>query len=521
MSSPTPDSLFLKEKSIIREGYGDWQTSYEFAKSVCLYLKSRGITPEVIVEPTCGIGNFIAAAIDVFDTIQKVYGVEIFNGHICQTEQRLRDYRNRNRIVYYKLYNTTVFAFDFEEIVRENTNKSILILGNPPWVTNSSLGKNDGTNLPIKGNINKTRGIEAITGKGNFDIAESICNLVIDAFSDHDNTHIALLVKSSVIRNILYRQYFHPRHIQDIRQLCFDAKKEFNVSVSASLFECHIGDDCQKQCLSYDFYSKKYSHKFGWVAEAFVSNIQDYEQTYFLEGQSPLIWRSGIKHDCAKVMELSLNDTVYYNGLKEVVDVDDKTVFPLLKSSDIGRGIKGVRKYLVLPQTNISEDTSILKKKAPKTYAYLLSHAIHLDGRKSIIYQNKPRFSVFGLGDYSFAPYKVVISSLYPDLIFSLVEPIAGKPVMVDDTCYLLGFKDFDYAKLTLFILQSELLKRFIRNISFTGAKRIVSKDLLMRIDLYKLSMTIDYSGVDITQEKILEYQNWLYMQTFPSLFSF
>ena len=69
MSSPTPDSLFLKEKSIIREGYGDWQTSYEFAKSVCLYLKSRGITPEVIVEPTCGIGNFIAAAIDVFDTI--------------------------------------------------------------------------------------------------------------------------------------------------------------------------------------------------------------------------------------------------------------------------------------------------------------------------------------------------------------------------------------------------------------------------------------------------------------------
>ena len=196
-------------------------------------------------------------------------------------------------------------------------------------------------------------------------------------------------------------------------------------------------------------------------------------------------------------------------------------VFPLLKSSDIGRGIKGVRKYLVLPQTNISEDTSILKKKAPKTYAYLLSHAIHLDGRKSIIYQNKPRFSVFGLGDYSFAPYKVVISSLYPDLIFSLVEPIAGKPVMVDNTCYLLGFKDFDYAKLTLFILQSELLKRFIRNISFTGAKRIVSKDLLMRIDLYKLSMIIDYSGVDITQEKILEYQNWLYMQTFPSLFSF
>lgn len=521
VSSPISDTFSPKGKGIIREDYGDWQTSYEFAKSVCLYLKSRGVTPEVIVEPTCGVGNFITAAIDVFDTIQKVYGVEIFKGHICQTEQRLQDYRNRNRIVYYKLYNTTVFAFDFKEIARENTNKSILVLGNPPWVTNSNLEKNNSTNLPAKGNIDKTRGIEAITGKGNFDIAESICNLVIDAFSDHDNTHIAMLVKSSVIRNILYRQHFHPRRIQDIRQLCFDAQKEFKVSVSASLFECHIGGDCQKQCLSYDFYSKKYSHKFGWVNEAFVSHIQDYEQTCFLDGQSPLIWRSGIKHDCAKVMELSLKDTLYYNGLKEIVDIDDKTIFPLLKSSDIGRGIKGVRKYLVLPQTNISEDTSILKKRASKTYSYLLSHAVHLDARKSIIYRNKPRFSVFGLGDYSFAPYKVVISSLYPDLIFSLVKPIAGKPVMVDDTCYLLGFKDLEYAKLTLFILQSELLKRFIRNISFKGTKRIINKDLLMRIDLYKLSMTIDYKGVDIAQEKIIEYQNWLYLQTQLSLFDY
>ena len=103
VSSPISDTFSPKGKGIIREDYGDWQTSYEFAKSVCLYLKSRGVTPEVIVEPTCGVGNFITAAIDVFDTIQKVYGVEIFKGHICQTEQRLQDYRNRNRIVYYKL----------------------------------------------------------------------------------------------------------------------------------------------------------------------------------------------------------------------------------------------------------------------------------------------------------------------------------------------------------------------------------------------------------------------------------
>jgi modification methylase nspV (methyltransferase nspV) len=516
----TPEPLFPKEKEdTIRENYGDWQTNYEFAKSVCLYLKNRGIVPDIVVEPTCGVGNFIAAAIDVFETVKKVYGVEIFKGYVDQTERKLQEYQKNNLIISYELYNADVFNFDFREIANQNPNQNILVIGNPPWVTNSGLGKNDGVNLPVKGNINKTKGIEAITGKGNFDIAESICDQIIDAFSHHSNTYIALLVKNSVVKNIIHRQHSHPRRIQDVRQLVFDAKKEFNVSVPASLFECHIGNDCQKECISYDFYTKRITHSFGWVNEAFVSNIQDYGRTSFLDGQSPLIWRSGIKHDCSKVMELSLNDSIYLNGLKEVVDVDDITVFPLLKSSDIGKGLKGVRKYLILPQTNISENTSILKKRAPKTYSYLLSHATYLDGRKSIIYKNKPRFSVFGLGDYSFAPYKIVISALYSDLMFSLVEPIAGKPVMVDDTCYLLGFKKIEYAKLTLFILQSEPLKRFIQNICFMDAKRIVNRELLMRINLYQLSKTVDYSSIGISQKKIQEYQSWLYMQTTPNLF--
>jgi len=509
----------LSKGNTSREEYGDWQTGYEFARNVCLYLKGRGVAPEVIVEPTCGVGNFIAAAIDVFDTVKKVYGVEISKGYMDQTEQKLRKYQTGNRIVSHKLYNTNVFTFDFGEIVRENQQASILILGNPPWVTNSGQGKTDGTNLPVKGNIDRIRGIEAITGKGNFDIAESICNLLIDAFSHHRNTHMALLVKNAVIKNLLYRQHLRPRPIEEIRQLGFDAKREFGVSVAASLFECRIGTDCQRQCSSYDFYTQQFLHAFGWVDEAFVSNVEDYGQTRFLDGRSPLVWRSGIKHDCSKVMELSWNGSGYSNGLKEEADVDDSTVFPLLKSSDIGKGMKGVRKYLILPQTSVSEETSVLKERAPKTYSYLLAHASYLDGRKSIIYRNKPRFGVFGLGAYSFAPYKVVISALYSDLVFSLVGPVDGKPVMVDDTCYLLGFRQMEYARITLHLLQSNILKRFIRNICFMDAKRIVSRELLMRIDLYQLSKVVDFSGTDIPPEKIREYRKWLSMQTVPDLF--
>lgn len=502
-----------------RTDYGDWQTSYEFARDICLYLKSKGINPDVIVEPTCGIGNFIAAAIDVFSTVRRVYGIEIFSNYLRQADQKLWTYKKNKRIDDYKLYNTSIFTFNFEEIIKDNTQKNILILGNPPWVTNSSQGKTTGINLPTKENIDNIRGIEAITGKGNFDIAESICNLIIDAFSGHQKTYLALLVKNSVIKNILYRQHSRPRTINNIRQGNFDAKKEFNVSVAASLFECQIGGNYECQCTLYNFYTQQISKTFGWVNNAFVSDVQAYSKTSMLDGRSPLIWRSGIKHDCSKVMELSLKDSIYMNGLKETVDVDEETIFPLLKSSDIGKGMKGVRKYMILPQMNVSEDTAVLKQKDPKTYSYLLAHAEYLDRRKSIIYKNKPRFSVFGLGKYSFAPYKIVISALYSDIIFSLVKPIAGKPVMVDDTCYLLGFEKYEYAKLTLFILQSNMLKHFIRSICFMDAKRVISRDLLMRINLYQLSKSIDFTGTNIPNEKIREYQNWLSLQTAPDLF--
>jgi len=48
----------------------------------------------------------------------------------------------------------------------------VLILGNLPWVTNATVSTLGGANVPIKRNVNGLRGIEARTGKSNFDISE-------------------------------------------------------------------------------------------------------------------------------------------------------------------------------------------------------------------------------------------------------------------------------------------------------------------------------------------------------------
>lgn len=81
---------------------------------------------------------------------------------------------------------------------------------------------------------------------------------------------------------------------------------------------------------------------------------------------------------------------------------------------------------------------------------------------------------------------------------------------MVDDTCYLLGFDNLEYAKLTFYLLRSDLLKRFLSSVCFTDSKRVINKETLMRIDLCELVNAVDLSGVDINPSVIEEYKLWL-----------
>ena len=67
--------------------YGDYQTPIDFAEKVCHYLKDfRHIEPSAIVEPTCGIGNFLTSSL-IFDA-NEYYGIEINSEYcdVCRNE---------------------------------------------------------------------------------------------------------------------------------------------------------------------------------------------------------------------------------------------------------------------------------------------------------------------------------------------------------------------------------------------------------------------------------------------------
>ena len=177
-------------------------------------------------------------------------------------------------------------------------------------------------------------------------------------------------------------------------------------------------------------------------------------------------------------MELSQCGEQWLNGWGEKVDVEAQWEYWLLKSSDLrGLEIEKPRKKVIITQHRLNEDTAHLRQEAPKLWAYLLSNSACLDGRKSSIYRNRSRFAIFGIGGYSFSAYKVAISGLYKKPRFSLVTPIDGQPVMLDDTCYFLGFDGYLEALFTVSLFSSALVRQFIQSVVFTDAKRPYTKE--------------------------------------------
>jgi hypothetical protein len=114
-------------------------------------------------------------------------------------------------------------------------------------------------------------------------------------------------------------------------------------------------------------------------------------------------------------------------------------------------------------------------------------------------------FSIFGIGDYSFKPYKVAISGLYKTFHFTLILPQENKPVMLDDTCYLIGFDKIEFAVYALMLLNSDMTMQFLQSVTFADAKRTFTKDVLMRIDLLQLAKNSNKKDLEPEMNRLNE----------------
>ena len=369
------------------------------------------------------------------------------------------------------------------------------MLGNPPWVTNADLGLLRSTNLPTKNNFQGHKGLDALTGKSNFDISEWMLLNQLEWLRDRSGW-IAMLVKTSVARKLLRQAWQRGDPVGRAAIYEFDAMQHFRAAVQACLFvlPVSIGGRSQDCDVFGSLAAAEPQSTIGFHDEILVSDVRSYIQNRDLVGPNEhYVWRSGIKHDCSKVMELSASeDGMLINGLGEKADLEPDIVFPLLKSSDVSKNRMRTDRHMIVTQCEIGEDTAGLADSVPRTWRYLVDHADKLDARGSVIYRGKPRFSAFGVGTYTFAPWKVAISGFYKSLNFMKVGPVDGRPVVFDDTIYFLPCQSEAEADFIQILVRSRPFVELLGALVFNDEKRPITAELLKRVSLERVAERLD-----------------------------
>lgn len=470
-------------RTYLLKDLGDFQTPLALAEVIANRFTQDGRQWKRILEPTCGKGNFIRAFSHQVDAGCHIQGVELQAQYVGAAREIVCP-----GAVQVDIHQASIFDLRLDKL-HWHSSGELLVIGNPPWVTNAALGSLDSSNLPRKVNLKGLSGIDALTGESNFDIAESIWLKIISELLSERPT-IALLCKTSVARSVLSYAYARKWPIIAASIHRIDAKKWFGAAVDAALFTVQLGEGTvDYACPVYaDLCSRKPEAVIGFVAGRMVADVHAPSLAACADGDSPFIWRQGIKHDAVSVMEIVTDSPARTNKLGERVDVEMEWVYPLLKSSDLCQTAPPQsRRMVILPQERIGQDTKQLQAKAPKLWRYLTDHQEHFDKRKSSIYTNQPPFSIFGVGDYSFAPYKVAVAGLTKTPKFWPLAPVGGRPVMLDDTCYFLPCQTAEQAQVLSAALNGPLCSDLLRALMFSDSKRPVTKKLLQRINVMRL----------------------------------
>jgi hypothetical protein len=393
-----------------------------------------------------------------------------------------------------------LFDLDLRQTPRWDDAGPLLVVGNPPWVTNAELGAIGLGNAPPKRNVKGARGLDAKTGAANFDLAEAVWLKLLTELAEQRPT-VALLCKTAVARNVLEHAARSGWDVASAWVARVDARAWFGAAVEACLLCVSLGPSpgpgFGRVPVYPDLSGTKPESVMGFARGGrLVADLDAYAPFAFADGRSPLVWRQGVKHDAADVMELRPDGQGRLSNRRgEPADVEPGHVFPLLKGTDLAHaGAERLipNRSVIVTQRHTGDDTKALEHAAPRLWGYLEAHSGRFDGRKSSVYRGRPPFAMFGVGPYTFAGWKVAVSGLHQRPAFRALGPVDEKPVLLDDTCYFVACRSAEQAAAVAELLNGPDALGLLRALAFPGAKRPVTKAVLQRLDLAALLARAD-----------------------------
>ena len=168
--------------------------------------------------------------------------------------------------------------------------------------------------------------------------------------------------------------------------------------------------------------------------------------------------------------------------------IESDLLYPLLRGRDVGRWQATPQAHQLMvqdPEKRRGYNENWLAVTYPKTYAYLKRFENELrrrSGYRRYFKETDPFYSVFNVGAYTFAPYKVVWPNIGSEIAAAVVGAQANKPIVPQHIVTLLACDQETEAHYVCAVLNSNPFDFAVQSYSQRGGKSFGTPQILENV---------------------------------------
>jgi len=516
----------------IRLALGEYYTPRGVADLAVQTLDVADFESDAFLDPGCGSGVFLSACIDakraaLSDRLDAESLVEVITSTVFGIDLNpvaVKSAKLSYLLSLFSLLNESgveevelpVFLTDSLGLTREDTIQYRgepldltvdHLVGNPPWITWGTLP--EATRKAWREryvdelDLLAHDGIESRLGHGNDDISVPFVLVCIHRYLG-EGGDASFVLKRGVTKGPAGRLFRRQRvgsrsvavrHVHD-----FNGLRPFgnDVAVNSAIYTLRADADPEFPIETDSWTAGDTTPRFSSVAV--MEETLNREQTGIVPVDNSDPASSWLRSDtesralgaCDHEIRHGVKDdakAVYSIEASQLDKLEHDHVYPYLRSKHVVKyGLFGHDRHLVPLQKANQDNERELRANCPETYEYLDSNRAALEDRSSSWLDNGPFYNLFGLGEYTWSPYKVVWCRLGFKPHFAVVstvddEILGEKTVVPGDHCMFISTEDRYEAHFLCALLNSLPYQQSLKALASEG-KSSLSKTVVSRLTL-------------------------------------
>ena len=212
-------------------------------------------------------------------------------------------------------------------------------------------------------------------------------------------------------------------------------------------------------------------------------------------GANAVFWVEILKRQASGLVEISnITEGQKREVPSETMTIEPDLLYPLIRGRDVKRWKAEPAAWIIMAQDPIKRrgiDQKEIQLHYPKTYTYLKRFENVLRSRaayKRYFKEDAPFYSMFDVGNYTFAPHKVVWTRM-AKIDAAVIESLYDKPIIPQETVTLVECNTAQEAHYIASLVNSGVFQYAALSYSQAGGKSLGSMHVLGYIRIPKFNM--------------------------------